>query len=216
MKITVEKLEELGACSDGLDAFKSEFPNGAEFKDISERAINKGGDSLSYALWLAPRLMTKDNAVRFAIYAAREASHIFEAAYPEEKRPRKAIEAAEAWLENPSEETANAAARAASSARAAAYAAYAEAYAAYAEAYAAYAAAYAEAYAAYAAAYAEAYAAAYAAYAAASSARAAAYAAYAAAYADAYAAADAAYADGLKIKFLRYAVELLEKEQNER
>ena len=41
-----------------------------------------------------------------AIKFARSCIHFWDAAYPEDKRPLKAIEAAEAWLENPCEETA--------------------------------------------------------------------------------------------------------------
>ena len=65
-----------------------------------------------------------------AIFSAELVLHIFEEKYPEDKRPRLAIEAAKKWLVNPSKETAAAAAAAA----AAAYAAYAAADAAYAAA----------------------------------------------------------------------------------
>jgi hypothetical protein len=107
-----------------------------------------------------------------------------------ENRPLAAIEAAERWAENPTEENRV-------GANAAAYAADAAADAAYAAADAAYAVANAAAYAAYAvanAAAAAAYVAAYAAYAAANAADAAAYVAYAAANAAdaaAYVVADA-------------------------
>jgi len=84
-------------------------------------------------------------SVKLAISAARLVLHKFEEAYPNDARPRKAIEAAEAWLANPCEETREAAMEAADAARAhyvaidAAYAAYAH-YAAIDAAYAAYAA----------------------------------------------------------------------------
>jgi len=123
-----------------------------------------GDDERQKLLDLAPRMMNTANSdkvlsVRLAVFSARSVLHIFEERYPEDKRARRAIEAAEAWLDDPT-----------------AYAAYA-AYAADA-AYAAYAAN--AAYAAYAANAAAAYAA-YAAYAAADAY--AAYAVYAAAYA---------------------------------
>ena len=153
MKITVKKLKELGACSDGIDMFREAFPDGGEFRDVVERAIAIG--AIDDALWLAPRVLTNEDAVRYAVFAAREALPIFEAKYPEDNRPRKAIEAAEEWLANPCAETA----------------------------FAAFAAADAAAYAAFAA-------------------------------ADAARAARAA-RDELKIKLLRHAVELIEKEQNE-
>jgi len=112
--------------------------------------------------------------VQFAVLCAESVLHIYENQYPDDNRPRKAIEAAQNYLKKPS----NAAAKAANAAYEAANAAYA-AYAACVAAYAAKAAKAAKAaYATYAAytAYEAANAAAYAAYEAAN----AAYAAYAA------------------------------------
>ena len=85
--------------------------------------------------------LDKPLSVFLAIGFAERALPIWEAEYPEDMRPRRAIEAAKEWLNNPS----------------------ADAYAARATYAAAYAAADAAAYAAYAAAYAATYAAAYAA-----------------------------------------------------
>ena len=113
----------------------------------------------------------KPDSVAMAIYSAELVIGEYEKRYPDDKRPRRAIEAAKAWLENPTEENRAAAKAAYTAAKAAAKAA------AYAAAKAAYTAAKAAAKAAaYAAAKAAAYAAAYAAnaaYAAASAASAA-------------------------------------------
>jgi len=77
---------------------------------------------------------TKLDSVAMAIYAAELVIGEHEKKYPDDKRPRQAIEAAKAWLNDPTEENR----QAASAAYAAAYAAYA-AHAAYdAAAYAAY------------------------------------------------------------------------------
>ena len=70
---------------------------------------------------------TKKDSVLFSIYAARLVLDIYEKQYPDDDRSRKAIEAAETYIKNPTEEN-KAAARAA--ADAAAYAADAAAYAA--------------------------------------------------------------------------------------
>ena len=96
--------------------------------------------------------------VQFAVLCAESVLHIYENQYPDDNRPRKAIEAAQNYLKKPSNAAANAAAYAAYAAyaagNAAAYAAYAAgnaaAYAAKAayEAYEAYAAGNAAAYAA--------------------------------------------------------------------
>ena len=82
-------------------------------------------------------------AIFLAVNFAESSLPIWEAKYPEDKRPRKGIEAARSWLKDPDEEKADAVADAgdaaayayawaAADALAAAYAAKASAYAAYA------------------------------------------------------------------------------------
>ena len=66
-------------------------------------------------------------AIKFAIACADRVLIICESKYPKDNRPRKAIEAAQTYLLNPSKENARAAADAAYAAHAAAYAAYAAA-----------------------------------------------------------------------------------------
>ena len=146
---------------------------------------------LDVPTWFADTATRHRVQVRFAVLAARAVLDVFESARPGDDRPRKAIEAAEAYSDK---KTAHAAASSASAA-AFAYTAHADASAAAYAAYAAHAAASAAAYAAHAAADAAAYAA--HADAADAAADAAAYAAHAAAYADAASAytADAATAD---------------------
>ena len=199
MKITLEKLNQVGACRNCYRLLKANFPDGGEFRDVVERAIAIG--ALDDALWLAPRVLTKEDAVRYAVFAAREVLPIFEDKYPHYNRPRAAIESAEAWLANPCDETSRAVDAAADAA-----------FAAFAAASAADAAASAAAYAARAAEFA-ARAAEFAARAAADAAFAAAYSAFAAAYAARVAefAARAAACTELKVKLLRYAVELADK-----
>ena len=128
--------------------------------------------------------------IRFAILCAEEVLPIFESKFPEDRRPREAIEAAKACLKDPTDADANVAYAAAYAAsRAAANVAYAAAYAASrAAANVAYAAAYVASRAANVA-YAAADAANVAYVAADAASRAAAYAASRAADAAAYAAA---------------------------
>jgi hypothetical protein len=185
MIITKQWLEKKGACPEGikwLEDKKADFAG-----DLLVRLLIKE-DKLDWANWLIVRIMDYKQRVSYAVYAAEQVIKIYEKEYPDDKRPRKAIEAAKKCIDNPSKENKNAA-----------YAAADAAYAAYAT-YAAYAAADAAADTA-------AHAAADAAYAA--------YATYAAAYAAyaAYATADAAYAaeDNLKKKILEYGLKLLEK-----
>ena len=180
MKFTKKNLLDLNPCEDGL-AFarlhKFDFP---KIYAKCER-----GDWLIWWLRKTGNL-DKPQAVKIAVACAEHVLPFFEKKYPNDKRPRLAIEAALEWIKNPTDEN-RAKCR---TAAAAAYAAYAAAAAAAAYAAAAAAAYAAAAYAADAAAdAADAAADAYAAYAAyAAAADAAAYAAYAAA-ADAAAAA---------------------------
>jgi len=184
------------ACADGILWLKNHTGIGAKAGDILRDVLTD--EKWDYFWWLAVRLMTRPQKVEFAIFAAEQVIAIFEKKYPNDDRPRRAIQAAKDWRANPSvanEEACVLARRAAAAAAdaAAADAADAAAADAAADAYADAAAADAAAAAADAAACAAyAYAGACAAYAAYD----AAYAAYAAAYAAAYTAAHAAaYAD---------------------
>jgi hypothetical protein len=77
------------------------------------------------------RKWAKRDSVALAVFSARSVLDVFEKKYPEDKRPRKAIESAELWLDSPNAVTTTAAANAAKDAGAvvvaAAYAAYADA-----------------------------------------------------------------------------------------
>jgi hypothetical protein len=84
-------------------------------------------------VWVCVRLLDHKQKVKFAVDCAKSVLHIFEEKYPEDKRPRLAIEAAEAWLKDPSEENRNKCINAAYAAAAAYYAAAAAADAAYAD-----------------------------------------------------------------------------------
>jgi hypothetical protein len=141
-------------------------------------------DHNDWANWLIVRFMTHEQKVQYAIFAAEQVIDIYEKKYPDDDRPRKAIEAVKNYLKDRSKKNA-------ADAAAAAYAAYAAAAAA------AYAAAYAAA------------AAAAAAYAAADAVADAAAAAYAAAAAAAAAAAYAAVKKEMQNKILEYGVGLL-------
>jgi hypothetical protein len=153
MKLTKKWLREKAACDEGLSWFVSQ----KETDSLKVLKVLMKEHQYQWANWLVCRLMDKPNCVRYAIFAALEVIGIYEKKYPDDTRPRKAIEAAKAWLDDPNDKTkADAAADAAyaaavdaayASAADAAYAAAAAAHAAHAAAATAYAAA---AYAAYA------------------------------------------------------------------
>ena len=196
MLITEKFLKEQSACMNGMKWFKR-YDGDCEIISLLHALI--ADNKHDYANWLIVRCMSKKQYVSYAIFAAEQVLDIYERQYPDDKRPRAAIEKAREYLQLKTQD-------------AAAYAAYAATAAT--AAYAAYAAAYAVANAAADAAY----AAAYAAYAA-TAATAAAYAANAA-YAAADAAADAAaYAanaaaddrKAIRERVLRYGIELLKE-----
>ena len=96
-----------------------------------------------WANWFIVRIMKYTGYVAYAVYAAESVINFYEKKYPDDKRPRKAIEAGKKCIKDPSKKNkaaARAAARAAADA-AAGVAAYAAAYAAADATYAAYAAA---------------------------------------------------------------------------
>ena len=184
MKITKAWIKKHNPCE---KAMKWVEDNIETSDDIEVLQLLVKNDRLDWANWLIVRRMKYKQYVSYAVYAAEQVLYIFEEEYPDDKRPRKAIDAALKCIKNPSNKNKAAAADAAD----AADAAYAAAAAADAAA-AAYAAAYtADAAAAYAAA-----------------------AAYIAAYtADtAYAAAADARKEML-IKILNYGIELLTNER---
>ena len=192
--ITLEWLKENHACGESLKAFDKETNH-----DVFATLERLKAKNREWGNWLIVRLMTHRQTIQYAIFAAEQVIDIFEKKYPDDYRPRLAIEAARDYLKDPSAKNKKAAA-----------------------AYAAAAAAANAAYAAYAAAAADAAAnAAYAAdasSAAADASSAAAYAAYAAANAaDAAAAANAANAAAAYVaarikmltKILKYGIKLL-------
>ena len=128
MKITVDWLKEKRACLEGIEWFENQKLS--ESVDVLKSLIKE--DKLDWANWTIVRVMERKQYLQYAVFAAEQALDIFEQKYPDDKRPRQAIDSARKCLENNSEEN-----------RAAAYAAHAAAYAAYAAADAAAYAAYA-------------------------------------------------------------------------
>jgi hypothetical protein len=88
-----------------------------------------------YANWLLTKIFTHKQCVQYAVFAAEQVLHIFEAKNPDDNRPRLAIQAAKDWLIDPSQKNVDTARHAASCAANAA--SYATDYAADAASYAA-------------------------------------------------------------------------------
>jgi len=132
LTLTLEFLKEKSACSTGINWFLEQKTTNV--LELLDNAIATGDiNILRYADWGICRIFTKEQKVKYAIYSAELVLDIFEKRYPEDNRPRKAIEAARGYLINQSEENRikcrTAAAAAAYAAAAAAAAADAAAYA---------------------------------------------------------------------------------------
>jgi hypothetical protein len=202
MEITKEFLHQKEACEQSYKWVCENKLIGLEHEEFIDKLMKN--NRFSEANWLLTKLFDETQCVKYAVFCAQQVIDIFEKKYPDDKRPRKAIEAAKDYLESPNDVTyAAAVAAAANAADAAEASVYAAANAAYAAHYAAY-----DANAAYAA---EAYAAANAAYAA----YYAAYYANAAYAAEAYAAEASVYAgiEEMRMKILNFGMGLL-REKN--
>jgi hypothetical protein len=103
MNMTVVKLTKLDACPEGIQYFKEHKFKTVE-QAITEILKTNHDKRLDWSNWLISHSLSKMNCIRYAVYAAEQVIDIFEKKYPEDKRPRKAIQAAKRYLKNPTEE----------------------------------------------------------------------------------------------------------------
>ena len=122
MKINKGIISKFNPCEDRFNNFVNNYP---EFNGNLEDFLSLDNISYHDKIWVTIRLFTKEQNVKFAIKCGLSELPLFESKYPEDKRPRQALEAAEKWLLEPTEENRQAAAASAVSAAASAYAAYA-------------------------------------------------------------------------------------------
>jgi len=101
MKITKKWLQKENACIDGLAWFKKQ---NKEFEPIPLLNLLIEKNQLDWANWLLARVMEYKQYVSYAVFAAEQVIDIFEKEFPDDKRPRTAIEAAKKCIENPSDE----------------------------------------------------------------------------------------------------------------
>ena len=100
MKVTTKWLKERGACDEGIIMFEEIHGKSAELKDVINFGIkSKDNTKLQYYCnWLIVKKMNHGQQIKYAIYAAEQVLNIFEKKYPDDKRPRLAIEAAKKYL----------------------------------------------------------------------------------------------------------------------
>lgn len=123
MKITREQLTDMRPC--GLEARLALF---GRRKSMTAKRALEAGASVRDVLWVVGRLGRKDLCVRFALACAQRVAYL-----TTDPRSAAALAAAQAWLDDPSEENRMKAYATDAACAAAARAAYAAANAAYAE-----------------------------------------------------------------------------------
>ena len=99
MKVSKKWLNSKNACESGVQYVTEQKLIGLDGKDFVKKLIKL--EKLGYADWLVVRLMTHKQQIRYAIYAAEQVIKIYEDKYPDDKRPKEAIEAAKAYLKRP-------------------------------------------------------------------------------------------------------------------
>lgn len=103
MKITENKLEKMGACQKSINWFIScNTTDPIELMKIAQKSNNL--KTMRYAIWGFTHVIDKKNRIRFAVYCAEKVLHLFEKEYPDDKRPRQAIQAAKRYMKNMTEE----------------------------------------------------------------------------------------------------------------
>src|SRR3990167_2441231 len=103
MKTNLEKVTALNPCKEGLVWYKDKFGE----SDVSvETVINQlmDDDKFDWANWFIVRNFTHEQKVMYAIFSAEQVIGIYETKYPDDNRPRKAIEVAKAYLKNHSKD----------------------------------------------------------------------------------------------------------------
>lgn len=121
MKITLEEVLKFKLCPEAekwaINKYKAPIELKSVIKDLEKIK------QLDWANWLIARLLSNDDKIKFAIFTAEQVLWIYEKKYPDDLRPRKAIEAAKEYLRLKTDAAADAAANAADAAYAAADAA---------------------------------------------------------------------------------------------
>ena len=97
--ITKKFLLKICACREAIEYF-DEKKLSLSASDWIRHLIKK--DKLEWANWFIVRCMKYKQYVSYAVYAAEQVIHIYEKKYPDDKRPREAIEAAKRCIKNPS------------------------------------------------------------------------------------------------------------------
>ena len=94
MKITAEWLKEKKACQNGYEWFCNQKES--DHQKIVQKLME--GEKYMWANWLVTKLMAKTQLVKYAVFSAEQVLDIYEIKYPNDTRPRNAIQAAKNYL----------------------------------------------------------------------------------------------------------------------
>jgi len=97
MKLTLKKLEKFDACIEGVEWYKDQGIE--DFQEICNRLL-KSDYVKDYLIWILPRMMNKKQRVKWAVFCAELVIDNFEKEFPNDDRPRKAIEAAKRYAKH--------------------------------------------------------------------------------------------------------------------
>lgn len=99
MKMTLEFLNEECVYPECIEFIKENEMIGLKEIDSINKFIEY--DKIVWANLLVIKFLNKIDRVKYAVYAAEQVIDIYEKEHPNDKRPRKAIEAAKIYINNP-------------------------------------------------------------------------------------------------------------------
>ena len=111
--INKDIIKALNPCNDRFNNYLKHY---SDFSNTLQDFLSLDNITYSDKVWVITKLFTKEQNVAWSIKCAESVLSNFESVYPNDKRPRQALKAAQAYLNNPCEETQSAAESAAESA----------------------------------------------------------------------------------------------------
>jgi Immunity protein Imm5 len=101
MRITTELVKSFNPCDDRFNNYKTNYPN-SDLHIVDFLKL----ENITYSdkIWLWKKVATINEAALFGLKCAESVLHIFEEKYPNDTRPRQALESIKVYLDNPSDE----------------------------------------------------------------------------------------------------------------
>ena len=118
MKVTKAWIKKWGPCSEAVDWFNNQpLRDSVEIINYFIEHAKESDDYLDWALWSIPRFLGRKGRIAIAIYSAGLVLSNFEEKFPNDNRPREAIEAAKKVQESNTKKNRDAAESARSAAK---------------------------------------------------------------------------------------------------